>query len=133
MMEWASENEPAEWNHYFNYISLNRAVWNIRDGKISPWLILNCKSGKDMLSKFNDEQLKMVYNVMKSPKLQQKIYFYYQTHIFFTQSQKTIHNYTYYTLFKIIIIKYIIIYTIKVRIEKDCESILKKCRILNPT
>ena len=65
MMEWASENEPAAWNHYFNYISLNRAVWNIRDGKISPWLILNCKSGKEMLSKFNDEQLKMVYNVIE--------------------------------------------------------------------
>ena len=64
-MEWASENEPAAWNHYFKYISLNRAVWNIRDGKISPWLILNCKSGKEMLSKFNDEQLKMVYNVIE--------------------------------------------------------------------
>jgi hypothetical protein len=64
MMEWAEENEPAAWNHYFNYISLNRAVWHIKDGKISPWLILNCKSGKEMLSKFNDEQLEMVYHVI---------------------------------------------------------------------
>jgi hypothetical protein len=64
MMDWAEENEPAAWNHYFNYISLNRAVWNIKDGKISPWLILNCKSGKDMLNKFNDEQLNMVYHVI---------------------------------------------------------------------
>ena len=36
MMEWASENEPAAWNHYFNYIGLNKAVWDIKDGKISP-------------------------------------------------------------------------------------------------
>ena len=64
MLEWASENEPAPWNHYFEHIGLNRAVWHIKDGKISPWLLLNCKSGKDMLSKFNDEQLEMVYHVI---------------------------------------------------------------------
>ena len=64
MLQWASENEPAPWNHYFQHISLNRAVWHIKDGKISPWLILNCKSGKEMLSKFNEEQLTMIYHVM---------------------------------------------------------------------
>ena len=64
MMEWAAENEPAPWNHYFQHVSLNRAVWQIKDGKISPWLILNCNSGKEMLSKLNDEQLEMVYHVM---------------------------------------------------------------------
>ena len=64
MMEWASENEPAPWNHYFNHITLNRAVWHIKDGKVSPWLILNCKTGKDMLGKFNDEQLNMIYHVL---------------------------------------------------------------------
>jgi hypothetical protein len=63
MMEWAEENN-AHWNSYFNYVSTNRAVWNIKDGKISPWLILNCRSGKEMLSKFNDEQLEMVYHVI---------------------------------------------------------------------
>lgn len=64
MMEWASENEPAPWNHYFQHVSLNRAVWHIKDGKISPWLLLNCKSGKEMLGKFNDEQLQLVYHVI---------------------------------------------------------------------
>ena len=64
MMEWAEENEPAPWNHYFTHVSLNRAVWHIKDGKISPWLLLNCKSGKDMLNKFNDEQLNMIYHVL---------------------------------------------------------------------
>lgn len=64
MMEWAAENEPAPWNHYFQHIGLNTAVWNIKDGKISPWLILNCKTGKDMLGKFNDEQLNMIYHVL---------------------------------------------------------------------
>lgn len=64
MMEWAEENPPAPWNHYFDHVSLNRAVWHIKDGKISPWLILNCDSGKNMLSNFNDEQLNIVYHVM---------------------------------------------------------------------
>jgi hypothetical protein len=63
MMEWAEENNSV-WNHYFNYVSLNRAVWHIKDGKISPWIILNCKSGKDLLSKFNDEQLNMIYHIV---------------------------------------------------------------------
>ena len=63
MMEWADENN-SQWNHYFNYVSLNRAIWHIKDGKISPWLILNCKSGKEMLGNFNDEQLGMIYNIV---------------------------------------------------------------------
>ena len=62
-MEWAEENNSV-WNHYFNYINLNRAIWHIKDGKISPWLILNCASGKEMVSKFNDEQLEIVYLIM---------------------------------------------------------------------
>ena len=64
MIEWAEENKPAPWNHYFQHISTNRAVWHIKDGKISPWLILNCESGKALLNSFNDEQLEMVYHVI---------------------------------------------------------------------
>ena len=63
MMDWGEDKE-ARWQDYFNYASLNRATQDIKDGKISPWLILNCKTGKDMLGKFNDEQLQIVYHVM---------------------------------------------------------------------
>lgn len=63
MMNWAEENN-SQWNHYFKYVSVNRAVYNIKDGKISPWLILNCKTGKDLLSKFNDEQLSIVFQIL---------------------------------------------------------------------
>ena len=31
----------------------------------SPWLVLNCKSGKEMLGKFTDEQLGFVYTVIE--------------------------------------------------------------------
>ena len=33
---------------------------DIKNGKISPWVILNSKSGKDMLNKFSDEQLDLI-------------------------------------------------------------------------
>ena len=63
MMEWGDEKE-ARWQDYFNYASLNRVCQDIVDGKVSPWLILNCKSGKEMMGKMNDEQLQIVYAIM---------------------------------------------------------------------
>jgi hypothetical protein len=59
MMEWG-DTSGAQFNHYFNYVNLNKAVHDIRNGKISPWVLLNSKSGKDMLNKFNDDQLDLV-------------------------------------------------------------------------
>jgi len=59
MTAWANENSSV-WNHYFNYVNINKAMFDLKDGKISPWLILQSKSGRDMLAKFNDEQLTYV-------------------------------------------------------------------------
>jgi len=66
MTNWAGEHN-APWNHYFLYVSLSRAVFDVRDGKISPWLILNSVNGKAMLKKFNDEQLTAISAVMDVP------------------------------------------------------------------
>ena len=66
MMDWGDANN-APWNHYFLYVSLSRATFDIKDGKISPWLVLNSNHGKDMLKKFNDEQLMAISNVMDVP------------------------------------------------------------------
>jgi hypothetical protein len=63
MMSWAEANNSL-WNHYFNYVSLSRATFDIKDGKVSPWLILNCQSGRDMLAKFSDEQLEAVGSII---------------------------------------------------------------------
>ena len=63
MMDWSEEKE-APWQHYFSYVSLNRACQDIKDGKVSPWLILNTKSVKEILAKFSDEQLQIVFHVM---------------------------------------------------------------------
>jgi hypothetical protein len=59
MMEWGDLSQ-AQFNHYFNYVNHNRAVNDIRNGKISPWMLLNCRSGKTMLEKFNDEHLELI-------------------------------------------------------------------------
>ena len=59
MMEWGDEHN-ANFAHYFNYVSLNKAVHDILNGKISSWVILNSNVGKEMISKMNDEQLALI-------------------------------------------------------------------------
>jgi hypothetical protein len=56
MTDWANTHDSV-WNHYFLYVSTNRATFDIRDGKISPWILLNSDTGKKLLSTLNDEQL----------------------------------------------------------------------------
>lgn len=63
MMEWAESNSSV-WHHYFLYVSLSRATYDIKDGKVSPWLILNSSNGKDMLKKLSDEQLGAISNII---------------------------------------------------------------------
>lgn len=59
MTDWAVKNNSS-WDHYFKYASTNRAVYDIKDGKISPWVVLNCDSGKKLLSELLDEQLNSI-------------------------------------------------------------------------
>lgn len=59
MMDWA-DLQKANWEHYFAYVNLNRAVHDIKEGLISPWVLLNTKSGKEMLTRMNDEQLEII-------------------------------------------------------------------------
>lgn len=59
MMDWGEKNS-SPWEHYFAYVNLNRATHDIKEGLISPWILLNTKSGKEMLRRMNDEQLDIV-------------------------------------------------------------------------
>jgi len=59
MMDWAEE-QNAQWADYFRLVNTNRAVQHIQQGRISPWLLLGCKAGKNLLQSLNDEQLQMV-------------------------------------------------------------------------
>jgi hypothetical protein len=66
MQNWGEANQAA-WNHYFHYVSLSRASYDIKDGKISPWLVLNSNSGKDMLKKMGDDHLSAISNIIDLP------------------------------------------------------------------
>lgn len=59
MIDWGEKNN-AQWEHYFAYVNLNRVTHDIKEGLISPWILLNTKSGKEMLKNMNDEQLAIV-------------------------------------------------------------------------
>lgn len=63
MMQWGDKNN-AQWEQYFLYVNLNRAVHDIKEGLVSPWVLLNSKSGKDMLKRMTDEQLEIVSPVI---------------------------------------------------------------------
>jgi hypothetical protein len=66
MMEWG-DTHNANYAHYFNYVSLNKAVHDIINGKISFWIILNSNTGKTMVSNMSDEQLAMIAPVFDVP------------------------------------------------------------------
>jgi len=66
MMEWG-DSHNANYAHYFNYVSLNKAVHDILNGKVSFWLILNSMPGKTMISNMSDEQLAMIAPVFDVP------------------------------------------------------------------
>jgi hypothetical protein len=63
MMNWAEE-KSAQFNHYFAYATTNRAVHDIRYGHISPWMILNTSSGKELLQNMSDDQLEMISPIL---------------------------------------------------------------------
>jgi hypothetical protein len=63
MIDWANDNN-AQWEHYFSYVNLNKATYDIKEGRISPWVILNCSSGRSLLQKMNAEQIEIIGSVL---------------------------------------------------------------------
>jgi len=57
---WADENN-SQFNHYFLYASPNLICRDITNGRISPWVIFNCDSGKEFLGKLNTEQVEIIF------------------------------------------------------------------------
>jgi hypothetical protein len=66
MMEWADAHN-ADFAHYFAYVSLNKAVHDILNGKVSFWIIMNSDTGKTMIGNMSDEQLAMISPVFDVP------------------------------------------------------------------
>jgi len=72
MMEWG-DDQSADFTHYFKYVNINRAVHHIREGKISPWMVMNTSGGVSLLKNFNDEQLELVNQTLDIPFWAKKI------------------------------------------------------------
>jgi hypothetical protein len=59
MMEWGDDH-TLEFVKYFANVSLNKAVYDIQNGKISPWVVLNSSEGQAMVRNMTDDQLDMI-------------------------------------------------------------------------
>jgi len=65
MVVWSkTQTTETFWSEYFLKVSTSRAMFDIKDGKISPWLLLNAKTGKALLAKMDDTQLNAITNVI---------------------------------------------------------------------
>lgn len=63
MQQWADAH-ASSWNLYFKDVSPSRAMFDVKDGKVSPWLLLNSTTGKALLNRMDDHQLNAVSAVI---------------------------------------------------------------------
>lgn len=60
---WANKN-GGEIKNFLREVSPGQAVQWLLSGKISPWVLFNCESGKELLHKLSDEQMSLVENAI---------------------------------------------------------------------
>ena len=61
--KWSQETDK-DWQDYFKVVTPARAVHDIRSAKVSPWVLYLSETGGDLLTRFNDEQVKMIQHVI---------------------------------------------------------------------
>ena len=66
LAEWSKDNDKR-WQTYFTTVSPSRAVFDLRAGKISPWVLYLSETGGSLLERFNDEQIKMIDEIIDPP------------------------------------------------------------------
>ena len=87
MMDWAQE-QNVQWSDYFRLVNSPRAVQEIQQGKISPWVLLGCSAGKKMLNSFTDEQLQMTQRFINPEYWSNKFKSYPADHLFVQETAK---------------------------------------------
>ena len=62
MQDYADANSQSvnAFNDYFRSGNSNSVCHHISNGRISPWIVYNCDSGVDFLSKLSEDQIKIV-------------------------------------------------------------------------
>lgn len=78
MHDYATEHQELKngFKDYFRYANENRICHNIARGYISPWVIFNCDSGQDFLSRLNEDQLGMIMMYIDPDYWQKKFHQY---------------------------------------------------------
>lgn len=62
-MQIYADKDPVlqnSFNNYFRHGAANRIVQQIRDGRISAWVVYNCTSGIEFLDTLNEEQITII-------------------------------------------------------------------------
>ena len=72
MQSWADEYQE-NYSDYFRKTTTNRLVKNIKNGRISPWVIYCSASGSELLAAMSGEQITMVWSYIDSDFWQKKL------------------------------------------------------------
>ena len=63
LSKWAGEHN-CDWQDYFSKVTTPRAVYDLRSAKVSPWMLYLCETGDELLTRFSDEQVKMIQHII---------------------------------------------------------------------
>jgi hypothetical protein len=66
MLAWGT-NHSTQWNQYLTHASPSRVTYDIKDGKISPWLVLNSRNGISLIKKLDDTMLNELRDILDIP------------------------------------------------------------------
>lgn len=72
LQEWQEET-GIQFNEYFNTVSPNVAVFHICSGKINPWVLYGSSTAKNLIDKFNQEQIQLVIDYIDPDFWEKKI------------------------------------------------------------
>lgn len=67
MEQWAKENNDT-YDNFFMAVNTNEATFMIRNGKISPWVLYLSDSADKLLTRMNEEQGRIISEVIDSKK-----------------------------------------------------------------
>lgn len=69
--EWSQQNAvPVQ--DYLRYGNDNAICHAVTTGRISPWVLYNCESGREFLGRINTEQIGMIWNLIDADFWQRK-------------------------------------------------------------
>ena len=64
MQQWSRENDRP-YNEFFREISRPRLIHWVKSGRISPWIIFNCDSGKSAIAALTDHEQDMIMTYLE--------------------------------------------------------------------